>query len=190
MVLLVLGLSFSCSKKEEGEMPDTDRVLLQTNMGDILIQLNEEKAPISVENFKAYVKAGFYDGTIFHRITRPDEHGNGIAIIQAGGIDESFQPKAAIRNPIPNEAANGLSNVRGTIAYGRRQAPNSATSHFYINVTDNTGLDHNEDSFGYAVFGRVTEGMEVVDKIDALSTRPGTEIPERTVKIKKAKMVK
>jgi peptidyl-prolyl cis-trans isomerase A (cyclophilin A) len=139
-------------------------VALSTNQGLIRIQLNAEKAPKSVANFLAYAKAGHYNGTIFHRVI-PD------FMIQGGGFTKDMVQKAT-KPPIPLEANNGLSNLRGTVAMARTNDPNSATSQFFINVVDNNFLDavNSRDGQGYAVFGQVIEGMEVVDKIRALPT--------------------
>jgi peptidyl-prolyl cis-trans isomerase B (cyclophilin B) len=136
------------------------RVLLETSMGNITIELFKEKAPISVRNFLSYVNEGFYDGLIFHRVI------NGF-MIQGGGMDEQMQPKKT-KFAIKNEATNGLKNTRGTLAMARTGVVDSATSQFFINVVDNAFLDNRgktPDLFGYAVFGQVTEGMDVVDKL-------------------------
>lgn len=140
-------------------------VTLHTNFGDIKIALNAEKAPITVENFLAYCKDGFYNNTIFHRVI------DGF-MIQGGGMEVGMKEKAA-REPIKNEANNGLSNKRGSIAMARTQAPHSASAQFFINVKDNTFLDFKEESlhgWGYCVFGEVVEGMDVVDKIRVVKT--------------------
>lgn len=137
-------------------------VKLQTSEGDIRIELDAEKAPKTVANFVQYVKAGHYSGTIFHRVI------DGF-MIQGGGFDAKLVQKPT-KAPIPLESHNGLSNLRGTIAMARTGVPNSATSQFFINVVDNQRLDGEADNpaSGYAVFGRVIEGMEVVDKIRAV----------------------
>jgi cyclophilin family peptidyl-prolyl cis-trans isomerase len=140
-------------------------VILVTTLGTIVLDLDEELAPITTENFLTYVEAGFYDGadgdgaTIFHRVV-PD------FVIQGGGLREDMTSKPT-NPPIVNESDNGLSNLRGTVAMARTQALDSATSQFYINVVDNTGLDGPD---GYAVFGEVVEGMDVVDAIEAVPT--------------------
>ncbi|HEX2010890.1 MAG TPA: peptidylprolyl isomerase [Roseateles sp.] len=134
-------------------------VKLSTSEGDILIELDAEKAPKSVDNFLKYVKAGHYNGTIFHRVIEG-------FMIQGGGFTTKMEQKPT-RPPIPLEASNGLANLRGSLAMARTGNPNSATSQFFINVVDNPFLDaaNARDGLGYAVFGRVVEGMEVVDKI-------------------------
>lgn len=138
------------------------RVKLATSMGDITLELDAAKAPISVENFLAYVKAGHYNGTVFHRVI------DGF-MIQGGGMDAEMKEKAT-RAPIKLESQNGLKNLRGTVAMARTGVPDSATSQFFINVVDNPRLDFPSfDGHGYAVFGRVTEGMDVVEKIKAVA---------------------
>ncbi len=144
--------------------PGYERVLLrlETSKGDIVIELNEEEAPITVANFRRYAEEGFYDGTIFHRVIKG-------FMIQGGGFTSDLQLKST-HDPIANEAANGLSNERGTIAMARTPDPHSATSQFFINHADNAFLDYDPPQYGYAVFGRVVEGMDVVDEIADVST--------------------
>ena len=139
-------------------------VKLQTTEGDIRIELNAEKAPKTVANFLQYVKAGHYNGVIFHRVI-------GNFMVQTGGYDAKLNQRPT-KPPIPLESQNGLNNVRGSIAMARTNAPNSATSQFFINVVDNPFLDGEPGNpvSGYAVFGQVVEGMEVVDKIRAAET--------------------
>ncbi|MGY4677306.1 peptidylprolyl isomerase [Pasteurella sp. P03HT] len=146
-------------------------ITLHTNLGDIKIELNHEKAPITAENFLNYCQSGFYNNTIFHRVI------DGF-MIQGGGMEAGMREKNT-RAPIQNEANNGLSNTRGTIAMARTSDPHSATAQFFINVADNTFLDHRSkelfgkkvvQEWGYAVFGEVVEGMEVVDKIKGVAT--------------------
>lgn len=139
---------------------ENPKVLMKTSRGDITIELFQEKAPISVENFLSYVKDGFYDGLIFHRVMKD-------FMIQGGGYDKKMNKKDT-KDPIKNEATNGLKNDRGTIAYARTSVINSATSQFFINHADNDFLNHtstNPREYGYAVFGKVVDGMDVVDKI-------------------------
>ena len=155
-------------------------VVLETTLGNIEITLDPEKAPLSSENFLAYVDSGHYDGTIFHRVI------SGF-MIQGGGFDASMAQKAT-KGPIKNEFGNGLTNQRGTIAMARTNDPHSATSQFFINTVDNAFLNNPP---GYAVFGKVTAGMDVVDKIAAVKTgRKGPfsqDAPQETVKITKAR---
>jgi len=138
-------------------------VVLETNLGKIEIELNSEKAPATVKNFLEYVDQKFYDGLIFHRVI------DGF-MIQGGGFDEKMVQKKT-RDPIKNEASNGLKNSSGTIAMARTADPHSATAQFFINVTDNSSLDYpSPDGHGYAVFGKVTSGMHVVNRIKAVKT--------------------
>lgn len=140
-------------------------VLMKTNHGDFKIQLNEELAPISSANFLEYVNSGFYNGTIFHRVI-------GNFMIQGGGMEPGMKQKET-RDEIQNEAANGLKNTRGTLAMARTSDPHSASSQFFINVVDNDFLNHTSPSgqgWGYAVFGEVIEGMDVVDAIRKVPT--------------------
>jgi peptidyl-prolyl cis-trans isomerase A (cyclophilin A) len=157
------------------------KVRLATSAGEIVLELDAAKAPRSVENFIAYVKAGHYDGTVFHRVIEN-------FMIQGGGMDAQLREKPT-RAPIPLEAGNGLSNLRGTLAMARTGDPNSATAQFFINVVDNPRLD----SFGggYAVFGHVTSGMDVIDKIRKLPTGnkgPLQNVPLTPVTITKASL--
>jgi len=159
------------------------KVKLATSMGDIVVQLDAEKAPKSVANFVQYVKDGHYDGTVFHRVIPT-------FMIQGGGFDADMKQKAT-RASIPLESRNGLSNMRGTIAMARTMIPDSATSQFFINVVDNQRLDagNSPDGNGYAVFGKVISGMEVVDKIRAVpvADKAGHQnVPQQPVVIKKA----
>lgn len=141
-------------------------VLLETTSGDILLELFADKAPLTVENFLSYVDDGFYANTIFHRVIKD-------FMIQGGGLTLRLEEKPT-KSPIKNEASNGLSNKRGTIAMARTMEPHSASAQFFINTVDNAGLDFSEESvrgYGYCVFGQVAEGMEVVDKIAKSKTK-------------------
>lgn len=137
-------------------------ITIKTNHGDISVELFEDTAPISCENFRQYVKDGHFDGTVFHRVI-PN------FMIQGGGMEENMQSKPT-REPIKNEADNGESNRRGTLAMARTGVVDSATSQFFINLRDNDFLDHGTRDFGYAVFGKVSDGMDVVDAIAAVPT--------------------
>jgi peptidyl-prolyl cis-trans isomerase A (cyclophilin A) len=137
-------------------------IQFHTTHGDFTVELFAKEAPVSVENFLRYVDEGHFDGTIFHRIVPG-------FVIQGGGLTADFQPKKT-RAPITNEAANGLKNKRGTLSMARTNAVNSATSQFFVNLVDNASLDHSQAQYGYAVFGRITQGLEVVDKIAAVRT--------------------
>lgn len=144
-------------------IPTSNIVKLETNMGNIVIELDRQAVPVTVKNFLGYVEAGFYDGTIFHRVIPG-------FMIQGGGLTKQMVEKKT-RNPIINEARNGLSNMRGTIAMARTNDPDSATAQFFINHRDNNVLDYIDDNkAGYAAFGKVTEGMDVVDAIASVKT--------------------
>jgi len=162
-------------------------IILHTNLGDIHIKLNTEKAPVSSQNFIDYVNDGFYNGTIFHRVIKN-------FMIQGGGFEAGMSEKDT-RSPIENEANNGLSNKRGTLAMARTMVPHSATAQFFVNVEDNTFLDHSSETaegWGYAVFGEVVEGMDVVDKIreTATTTRMGhQDVPADDMIIETAEVV-
>ena len=162
------------------------RVLLKTSMGDITVELYPDKAPKSVENFLTYVKSGFYDGTIFHRVIAN-------FMIQGGGFTRDLHQKPT-RASIVNESKNGLSNLQGTLTMARTQDPNSATAQFFINTVDNPRLDYTDDaSPGYCVFGKVVSGLDVVDKIKAVPTGAQgpfrSDVPTTPVVIEKATLV-
>lgn len=161
------------------------KVKLETSAGDIILELDETKAPKTVENFLGYVDSGFYDGTIFHRVINN-------FMIQGGGFTADFVRKPT-RDPVENEAANGLKNVKYSISMARTSAPHSATAQFFINNTDNGFLDYRSATprgWGYAVFGRVIEGSDVVDQISATQTGRGgpfpKDVPQETITIKRA----
>jgi peptidyl-prolyl cis-trans isomerase A (cyclophilin A) len=163
------------------------RVLLATGLGDITLQLEPERAPKTVANFLEYVKAGHYDGTIFHRVI-------GGFMIQGGGFTPDMTQRPT-RAPIPLESKNGLKNERGTVAMARTSVPDSATAQFFINVVDNAFLDqaNARDGNGYAVFGKVVAGMDVVDRIRAVETASAgghQNVPVKPVLIKSASLVK
>lgn len=160
---------------------DRPRVQMVTSVGDFTIELYPDRAPISVENFLRYVDEEFYHNTTFHRVIAD-------FIVQGGGFNPDKTRKEA-RDPIRNEADNGLKNERGAVAMARLKEADSATSQFFVNLADNYTLDHSESDFGYAVFGRVTEGMEVVDRIGAVPTvkhGPHRNQPRVTVVLKRA----
>lgn len=154
-----------------------------TSHGDIVVELFEDEAPISSANFRQYAADGFFDDTVFHRVI-PN------FMIQGGGMTENLSAKAT-RAPIRNEAANGLKNVRGTLAMARKGQVDSATSQFFINLRDNGFLDHSGRDYGYAVFGRVSEGMDVVDAIAGVTTghrAAHDDVPLESVVIRKARI--
>ena len=159
------------------------KATIETSMGSITVELDDAKAPITVKNFLDYAASGHYDGTIFHRVI------DGF-MIQGGGFTKAMDQKPT-KAPIKNEAANGLTNKRGTIAMARTMVVDSATSQFFINLIDNSFLDHRSPDprgFGYAVFGKVTDGMDVVDRIAKVKTRSVgyyENVPEEAVTIRK-----
>ena len=183
--LSVLGLGLALSLNAAQAQTSAPKVKLATSLGDIVIELNPDKAPKTVENFLQYVKDGHYNGLVFHRVISS-------FMIQGGGFSADMQQKAT-RAPIPLEATNGLKNERGTIAMARTNVPDSATSQFFINVVDNAMLNATGPGNGYAVFGKVVAGMDVVDKIRAVPT--GTrgmhrDVPTTPVTITQATLEK
>lgn len=171
----------ACKLDDKGTTPM--KVKLTTSMGAITLELNKEKAPLSTENFVKYVESGHYNGTIFHRVI-------GNFMIQGGGFDKNLAQKPT-NPPIKNEATNGLKNDNYTVAMARTGVVDSATAQFFINVNNNDFLNHaGQANFGYAVFGKVIEGMDIVDKIKAVKTGPKgmfpTDVPQEAVMIEKA----
>ena len=169
LLLAVVGLAVCSAQSDEkpaapAAAPKGDQpvVTVTTSLGSFELELDAKRAPVTVENFLQYVDAGFYDGTIFHRVIPG-------FMIQGGGFDGSMKQKPT-RAPIQNEAANGAKNATGTIAMARTNDPNSATAQFFVNLVDNEFLNHGSRDFGYAVFGRVSSGMDVVQKIAAAPT--------------------
>ncbi|WP_145578251.1 peptidylprolyl isomerase A [Yersinia alsatica] len=159
-------------------------VLLTTSAGNIELELNSQKAPVSTQNFVDYVNNGYYNNTTFHRVIPG-------FMIQGGGVTADLQPKTA-KAPIKNEADNGLRNLRGTISMARTSDKDSATSQFFINVADNAFLDHGQSGFGYAVFGKVVKGMDVVEKISQVPTKnngPYQNVPTEPITIISAKLL-
>ena len=163
----------------------TPQVRVETTQGSFVLELDTVRAPLTSENFLRYVRDGYYDGTVFHRVI-PN------FVVQAGGFDASLMPRQG-RAAIPNESGNGLSNRRGTIGLAREESPHSGSSQFYINLMDNAGLDPLPSRWGYTVFGRVIEGMDVVDRIAHLPTRTvtliGPDVPVEAVVIQRAFVV-
>lgn len=186
LVCCILTASLPTFSAEKPKLNDKNpTVTLKTSLGDVVLKLDEEKAPVTVKNFLTYVKEGHYDGTIFHRVI-PD------FMAQGGGFDQSFKQKTT-HAPIKNEADNGLKNKRGTIAMARTSDPNSATAQFFINYKDNSFLDYSSPTmqgWGYGVFGEVVEGMDVVDKMAKVPTGSGgpmpTDVPKTPIIIEKA----
>lgn len=166
--------------------PVKPEVKFVTTEGNFIVQLDPQRAPLTVKNFLQYVRSGFYNGTIFHRVVPG-------FVIQGGGFTDTYKEKKT-RKPIPNESGNGLSNLRGTIAMARETAPHSATSQFYINLANNTKLDPQPNRWGYAVFGKVISGMKTIDRIASVPTGPAGpfkhEAPQIPVVIQKALLLK
>jgi cyclophilin family peptidyl-prolyl cis-trans isomerase len=190
MTLKVLAICFVClAVMAAGSARAANPVVvMDTSMGTIKIELYEDKAPITVKNFLGYVEDKFYDGLVFHRIM------DGF-MIQGGGMEPGGKKKKT-KDPIKNEAANGLKNQRGTIAMARTREPDTATSQFFINHGDNKGLDKENDpkGFGYCVFGRVIDGMDVVDKIAKVEVGPSEQgensVPKKEITIKSVRLEK
>lgn len=182
--VLVLVVAGSVYAQEEGE---PIMVKMTTSLGSLTLELYPEAAPVTVSNFLEYVDSGFYEGTVFHRVIRN-------FMIQGGGFDAKLSRKKTL-DAIKNEAANGLKNDRGTIAMARTSVPDSATSQFFINTVDNAFLNYKDDSpqgIGYCVFGKVVEGMDIVDAIQAVSTgiaQGMQDVPNEPVLIEKVEVV-
>ncbi|MFQ3172018.1 MAG: peptidyl-prolyl cis-trans isomerase A (cyclophilin A) [Oleispira sp.] len=179
---LLLTLSFSTQAEVTAtpvEAAKTIDLVIETSMGKIEVELNAELAPISVANFMQYVDSGYYNGTIFHRVINN-------FMVQGGGFDKTMQKKTT-QATIKNEAKNGLKNDRGTLAMARTTVVDSATSQFFINHKDNNFLNHGDRDYGYAVFGKVTKGMDVVDAIARVQTKTG-DVPVNPVAIKTVRL--
>ena len=182
--LLLLAATLALGSAGNAAAAAAPQVLLKTSMGDITLELNEEKAPKSVANFLQYVKSGHYNGTIFHRVI-------GTFMIQGGGFDTGMKQKAT-KPPIANEASNGLKNEPYSLAMARTSDPNSASAQFFINVKNNAFLNYpGQDGAGYAVFGKVVKGTEVVDKIKSVKTGSSgfhRDVPLEDVVIERAEL--
>jgi peptidyl-prolyl cis-trans isomerase B (cyclophilin B) len=184
----LMGASFVMTDEADAAQAAKPKILYKTNMGDITLELEPDRAPNTVANFLAYVKEGHYDGTIFHRVINN-------FMIQGGGYNRDYN-RVPTRAPIQNEADKGLSNERGTIAMARTSDPHSATDQFFINLKFNGSLDHRSksgDGWGYTAFGRVTDGMNIVARIGLVKTGSGgpfqTDVPIEPVVIEKATIV-
>src|SRR3954469_10150170 len=160
LLISVFALMVSLAAQAAG----SERVRVQTNLGSFVIELQRDRAPLTVENFVTYVKGGHYTNTLFHRVVAN-------FLIQGGGVGTDYKGKPTLK-PIPNESGNGLKNLRGTVGLARAAGPHSGDAQFYVNVADNGDLDPLPTRWGYAVFGRVVEGMEVVDRISVSPTGP------------------
>lgn len=184
VAVLALGATSISAQPPAPAAKPNPRVTLDTSKGKIVVELFPDKAPLTVANFLQYVKAGFYDGVIFHRVI-PD------FMVQTGGFTPDMKQKPT-RGQIKNESTNGLRNERGTLAMARLSEPHTASSQFFINLKNNGSLDHSPRGWGYAVFGRVVEGMDVVDAIATVRTTtkgPHGDVPVEPVIIKKASVV-
>ena len=180
LLLAACSMAFAAGAMASDKTPHVE---LDTSAGKVIVELNAEKAPVSTKNFLAYVESGFYDNTIFHRVIPG-------FMVQGGGFTDAMKQKDT-QPPIRNEASNGLQNTRGTLSMARTSNPNSATSQFFINVADNDFLNPGRDS-GYAVFGKVTQGMDVVDQIvnKPTTVKAGMrDVPQDNVYIKSAKRI-
>ena len=181
VVALLVSVSLACAGGKKNP-----QVVMETSLGKVKLELFEKEAPLSVRNFLDYAESGFYSGVVFHRVIAG-------FMIQGGGFTTDFKQKAT-KAPVKNEAENGLKNQRGTIAMARTGAPDSATSQFFINTVNNDMLNRpNPDGYGYAVFGKVVEGMDVVDKIAAVKTgfyHGFGDVPLEQVVIKSVKVLK
>jgi peptidyl-prolyl cis-trans isomerase A (cyclophilin A)/peptidyl-prolyl cis-trans isomerase B (cyclophilin B) len=186
--LLIVTLLLCCSLFAGLATAANPRVEFKTNVGSFVVELYADKAPATVDNFLRYVNDGFYQGTVFHRVIPG-------FVVQGGGFTKDYQQKPT-REPVKNEAANGLKNVTATLAMARTSDPHSATAQFFINLKDNNFLDHrapNPREYGYTVFGRVVKGMEVVQKIAAVPTGAGgpfpAEVPQQTVIVEETRVL-
>ena len=183
-LLLLIAAIATVPAVAQQSIPMYPTITLETNQGDIVLELDGKRAPITVANFVTYVRDGHYDGTIFHRVIPG-------FVAQAGGYETDYEEKPT-RDPIPNESGNGLRNVQGSIAMARQGAPHTATSQFFINLGDNDALDPSPRRWGYTVFGQVVGGMEVLEKIAAIPTGSGgrfpSDVPQAPVIINKASM--
>jgi len=187
MALLFAAALFAGDGSAEAPAPKRPRVKLETSLGTFTVELDAERAPKTAANFLGYVRSGHYDGTIFHRVIRN-------FMVQGGGFDSDMRQKPTGKS-IENEAANGLKNERGTLAMARTMDPHSASAQFFVNTVDNRPLDHTgktPQGWGYAVFGRVVEGMEVVDAIEAVRTTTRgahKDVPAEPVVLRRATIV-
>ncbi|MFK5985226.1 MAG: peptidylprolyl isomerase [Pseudomonadota bacterium] len=181
LITLMLGCLLSTSA-----FAANPKVVIETTMGNIELELFEDKAPLTVKNFLAYADEGFYNGTIFHRVIKN-------FMIQTGGLDKDMKKKST-HSPIRNEATNKLGNLKGTIAMARTGQPHSATSQFFINTKNNKSLNYGgRGGWGYCVFGKVTKGMDIVMNIEnvATKTKDGRrDVPKQTIEIKKVSLIK
>ncbi len=184
-IVLLLALVSAMPALAQAPGTQAPRVRFETSLGDFVVELDTVRAPLTAENFLRYVRDGAYDGTVFHRVIAH-------FVVQGGGYDERLAERPA-RGPIPNESGNGLSNRRGSLGLAREESPHSGSSQFYINLIDNAALDPRPNRWGYAVFGNVVEGMEVVDRLGYLPTETvesfGADVPVQKPVVRRAYVV-
>jgi peptidyl-prolyl cis-trans isomerase A (cyclophilin A) len=185
MITVLIALFSPLAALAQAQTSLAPRVRFETTAGNFLVELDTVRAPLTAENFLRYVRDGGYDGTVFHRVIAN-------FVIQGGGYDDRLAARTP-QAPIPNESGNGLSNRRGTLGLAREESPHSGSSQFYINLADNAGLDPLPSRWGYAVFGRVVEGMDVVDRIGYLRTETvasfGPDVPVERPRVLRAYVV-
>ncbi len=184
-IVLLLALVSPLPALAQAQATQAPRVRFETSLGDFVVELDTVRAPLTASNFLQYVRDGAYDGTVFHRVIAH-------FVVQGGGYDENLAERPA-RAPIPNESGNGLSNRRGSLGLAREESPHSGSSQFYINLVDNAALDPRPNRWGYAVFGNVVEGMEVVDRLGYLQTETvasfGENVPVQKPVVRRAYIV-
>ena len=185
LIVSMLGLMSSTAWSQSADTPLYPRIKVETSKGDFVLQLNGHRAPLTVANFLNYVRSGYYENTVFHRVI------DGF-MIQGGGYTVELSEKD-VQEPVANESGSGLQNRRGTIAMARTNKPHSANAQFFINLVDNSRLDPSTTRWGYAVFGEVIEGMGTIDQIAAAPTGPGgpfpTDVPQVPVIIEKVSLL-
>jgi len=183
--LLWMGLAAGIVGAQELETLSDPQVRVVTNLGSFVIELDRDRAPLTVENFLAYAREGFYEGTVFHRVIQG-------FVAQAGGFTANLQQKPAERSVV-NESGNGLSNLRGSVGLARTNDPHSGNAQFYVNLADNTDLNPRPTRWGFTVFGTIVEGMEVVDEIGHVPTGPGgtfdRNVPVESVVIEQVELL-
>ena len=185
VITILLALLVSAAALPQAPASLAPRVRFETSAGNFVVELDTVRAPLTAENFLRYVRDGAYDGTVFHRVIAN-------FVVQGGGYDDRLAPRPP-RATIPNESGNGLSNRRGTLGLAREDSPHSGSSQFYINLVDNAGLDPLPSRWGYAVFGRVVEGMDVVDRLGYMRTEAvpsfGSDVPVERPVVKRAYVI-
>lgn len=186
LLLLSALLGAHAAQAQQATAPEPVRVRIETSLGAIVIEVDAARAPLTATSFLRYLDAGFYEDTVIHRVVPG-------FVVQGGGYGPDGSPRP-VGAPTPNESGNGLSNLRGTVAMARTGDPHSATSQFYVNLADNAALDPQPSRWGYTVFGRVVEGMDVVERIGTVATRVhpalGPDFPEQPIRILRAERVR